>query len=84
MRIAKLIAALGVLSSALALAITSSAQTKSEPDSYLYKFVDDYMVGDTISSNTAILKVRPGPVRVTLIRPRASFVPEMLKSVEGL
>jgi hypothetical protein len=28
--------------------------------------------------------VRPGPVRTTLIRPRTSFVPEMLKSVENL
>ena len=26
----------------------------------------------------------PGPVRTTLIRPRTSFVPEMLKSVENL
>jgi pSer/pThr/pTyr-binding forkhead associated (FHA) protein len=29
-------------------------------------------------------KIRPGPVRTTLIRPRTSFVPEMLKSVENL
>ena len=29
-------------------------------------------------------RVRPGPVRTTLIRPRTSFVPEMLKSVENI
>ena len=34
--------------------------------------------------NDATIRVRPGPVRTTLIRPRTSFVPEMLKSVENL
>ena len=32
----------------------------------------------------ATIRVRPGPVRTTLIRPRTSFVPEMLKSVENI
>ena len=34
--------------------------------------------------NDATIRVRPGPVRTTLIRPRTSFVPEMLKSVENI
>ena len=34
--------------------------------------------------NDATIRVRPGPLRTTLIRPRTSFVPEMLKSVENL
>ena len=34
--------------------------------------------------NDATIKVRPKAARTTLIRPRTSFVPEMLKSVENI
>jgi hypothetical protein len=56
----------------------------AEPRDSFYEFSDDDMLGDTISSLTAIVKVRPPAAKVSLIRPRASFVPEMLKSVEVL
>ena len=56
-----------------------SAQT---PESYTYTFMDDDLIGDTLSTNTAIIKVRPHPPRIMLIRARASFVAEMIKSVE--
>jgi hypothetical protein len=36
------------------------------------------------AANDATIRVRPNAVRNTLIRPRTSFVPEMLKSVENL
>ncbi|HKY37701.1 MAG TPA: hypothetical protein VJN18_17285 [Polyangiaceae bacterium] len=73
--------ALGLLP--ITLAGSSRAQTDSaKADGYFYDFKDDYMVGDTISSNTAILKVRKPAARVTLIRPRTHFVAEMIKSVE--
>jgi hypothetical protein len=36
------------------------------------------------AASDATIRVRPGPVRTTLIRPRTSFVPEMLKSVENI
>jgi hypothetical protein len=68
----------------LAPAVPALAQApeQSASDNYLYKFDDDYMVGDTLDTTPALLRLRPGPMRVTLIRPRASFVAEMLKSVE--
>ena len=66
------------------LASGAAAQTDSKPESYFYEFRDDYMVGDTISSNTAIIRVRKPAARITLIRPRAHFVAEMIKSVELL
>ena len=86
MRLAKLPLVLGLALSALAVASPSRAQTTTttEPDGYIYDFKDDYMVGDTISTMTSIIQVRKRAARVTLIRPRASFVAEMLKSVEVL
>jgi hypothetical protein len=78
-----------LLAGALALASFSvvgvaSAQTPSKEDSYTYTFIDDDLLGDTLSSPPPILKGGWRPKRITLIRPRASFVGEMLKSVEAM
>jgi hypothetical protein len=51
---------------------------------YGYKFEDDPLSGGGFGPADATIRVRPGPVRTTLIRPRTSFVPEMLKSVENI
>ena len=51
---------------------------------YGYEFSDDPLNAGGFGPHDATIKVRPGPVRTTLIRPRTSFVPEMLKSVENL
>jgi hypothetical protein len=53
-------------------------------DGYGYEFTDDPLNAGGFGPNDATIRVRPGPVRTTLIRPRTSFVPEMLKSVENL
>src|SRR5512146_831810 len=53
-------------------------------DAYGYEFSDDPLSAGGFGPNDATIRVRPGPVRTTLIRPRTSFVPEMLKSVENL
>ena len=53
-------------------------------DSYGYEFSDDPLSAGGFGPSDATIRVRPGPVRTTLIRPRTSFVPEMLKSVENL
>jgi len=58
-----------------------AADTK---DGYGYDFKDDPLAAGGFGPNDATIRVRPGPVRQTLIRPRTSFVPEMLKSVENL
>lgn len=73
-------AALGVLlASSVAL-----AQDKKKDEGYGYEFTDDPLNAGGFGPNDATIRVRPGPVRTTLIRPRTSFVPEMLKSVENL
>jgi len=55
-----------------------------DKDGYGYEFSDDPLSAGGFGPNDATIRVRPGPVRTTLIRPRTSFVPEMLKSVENL
>jgi hypothetical protein len=59
-----------------------AAGGKSE--GYGYEFSDDPLNAGGFGPNDATIRVRPGPVRTTLIRPRTTFVPEMLKSVENL
>jgi hypothetical protein len=53
-------------------------------DGYGYEFGDDPLQAGGFGPSDATIRVRPGPVRRTLIRPRTTFVPEMLKSVENL
>jgi hypothetical protein len=70
---------------ALALfALPGVASAQAKEGSYNYHFEDDYMVGDTLSTTPPLLVVRRHPPRIMLLRPRASFVGEMLKSVEAL
>ena len=88
-----LVAAGFVLTSASAFAQQpggSAAGVKASPagggkdEGYGYEFSDDPLAAGGFGPNDATIRVRPGPVRMTLIRPRTSFVPEMLKSVENL
>ena len=51
---------------------------------YGYKFTDDPLSAGGFGPNDARILVRPQAARTTLIRPRTSFVPEMLKSVENI
>lgn len=53
-------------------------------DGDYHVFRDDLLNSDVRFPSGADIRVRPGPKRVMLIRPRASFVPEMLKSVEKM
>ena len=62
---------------------TTNAATAGSGD-YGYKFEDDPLSAGGFGPADATIRVRPGPVRTTLIRPRTSFVPEMLKSVENI
>lgn len=51
----------------------------------LYKFTDgDGLHGVGVDVKGALISVRPSTGRVYLIRPRASFVPELQKSVEKI
>lgn len=76
-----------LLSSSLAFAQaakTTPAAASGKESGYGYEFSDDPLNAGGFGPNDATIRVRPGPVRTTLIRPRTSFVPEMLKSVENL
>jgi len=75
-------AGLGVLLFATEALAQGKAGKKEE--GYGYDFSDDPLNAGGFGPNDATIRVRPGPVRTTLIRPRTSFVPEMLKSVENL
>jgi len=72
----------------LALVLVSGsvfAQDKGgDKEGYGYEFDDDPLSAGGFGPNDATIKVRPRAARTTLIRPRTSFVPEMLKSVESL
>jgi len=73
-----------IASSAFAQDVKSGAGAKGKEEGYGYEFSDDPLNAGGFGPNDATIRVRPGPVRTTLIRPRTSFVPEMLKSVENL
>ena len=86
--------ALGVVAAAGVLFVASNAfaqvartiedAASGGEEGYGYEFGDDPLTAGGFGPNDATIRVRPGPVRRTLIRPRTSFVPEMLKSVENL
>ena len=81
------VAATALLLSAEAFAQSAAAPAASgdaKGGDYGYKFEDDPLSAGGFGPNDATIRVRPGPVRTTLIRPRTSFVPEMLKSVENI
>ena len=62
----------------------AGAKAGGKDEGYGYEFSDDPLAAGGFGPTDATIRVRPGPVRTTLIRPRTSFVPEMLKSVENL
>ena len=82
------------MASAVAVAWTlaagvASAQEKEiseskTDDGYGYSFDDYPLNAGGFGPNDATIRVRARAARTTLIRPRTSFVPEMLKSVENL
>lgn len=61
-----------------------ATETKEDTGDYGYEFDDDPLNAGGFGPNDATIKVRARAARTTLIRPRTSFVPEMLKSVENI
>ena len=84
--------AVAVGAAVLVSSAAAMAQAAKETDSaaggggegYGYSFDDDPLNAGGFGPNDATIRVRPRAARTTLIRPRTSFVPEMLKSVENL
>lgn len=79
---------LGIVAGAIVLFAAPAAFAQEEAqeteEGYGYEFGDDPLTAGGFGPSDATIRVRPGPVRRTLIRPRTSFVPEMLKSVENI
>ena len=73
-----------MLAAPLAFAQPKAGDSGKKDQGYGYEFSDDPLAAGGFGPNDATIRVRPGPIRTTLIRPRTSFVPEMLKSVENL
>jgi len=83
----KLALAIAVGIAAFAVSTAAFAQVSEEKkgdDGYGYTFSDDPLNAGGFGPNDATIRVRPRAARTTLIRPRTSFVPEMLKSVENI
>ena len=76
-------AAYAIAPAALAQDAAKSSDSKGG-DGYGYEFSDDPLNAGGFGPNDATIKVRPRAARTTLIRPRTTFVPEMLKSVENI
>jgi hypothetical protein len=86
--VGRVVLALGVgmalsLTTMVASAQTAIQESKTD-DGYGYSFDDDPLNAGGFGPNDATIRVRARAARTTLIRPRTSFVPEMLKSVENL
>ena len=93
---AKASVALSVLAAGLSLLVTVPAFAQDQKEAagagdenaggegYGYEFEDDPLNAGGFGPNDATIKVRPRAARTTLIRPRTSFVTEMLKSVENI
>ncbi|NLE87362.1 MAG: hypothetical protein GX607_13290 [Myxococcales bacterium] len=65
-------------------AFAQAAKESGGDDGYGYEFSDDPLSAGGFGPNDSTIRVRAKAQRTTLIRPRTSFVPEMLKSVEDL
>ncbi len=73
-----------MLAAPLAFAQAKAGDAGKKDQGYGYEFSDDPLNAGGFGPSDATIRVRPGPIRTTLIRPRTSFVPEMLKSVENI
>ena len=62
----------------------TAAKIDKDDAGYIYKFHDDPMQGTAGGAHTPRIRVYPRGMRRTLIRPRLSFVREMLRSVENI
>jgi hypothetical protein len=71
-------------STAFAQAPAAGGGGGGDAEGYGYTFDDDPLNAGGFGPNDATIRVRARAARTTLIRPRTSFVPEMLKSVENL
>src|SRR3954454_10297870 len=75
---------LALLAPVPAFAEEAVQRAPAKSDSYGYVFVDDPLAAGGLGSSVAPIVLRRRTFGATLIRPRTNFVPELLKTVEGL
>jgi hypothetical protein len=63
---------------------TAWAQPAASADDLVYRFEDDALLGDHLSSEGDVIRLRTRPARTLLLRPRTQFISELNKSVENL
>ena len=63
---------------------TMAPPPSADPRGYTYQFTDDPLAAGGFDAHDARIVVASHVVRTTLIRPRTTFVAEMLKTVENL
>lgn len=78
-----LLAAAAAFAVSLPAAADVETSRRTEDGDY-HVFKDDLLSSDVAFPSGGNIRVRPGPKRVMFLRPRATFVPEMLKSVEKM
>jgi len=76
--VAALAPSLATAQPAPAVAAVSGEGTSTE-----YRFLDDDLLGGGLDGTSPIIRVNPRATRSLLIRPRTSFVPELLLSADG-
>lgn len=69
---------------ATAPATAQDHRVSDAPDGYAVEFDDADLLGQTLSLAGLLLPLRTDSPRILLIRPRASFVPELSSSIEDL
>jgi hypothetical protein len=63
---------------------TKAAKAAKEEAGYGYRFEDESLLGEGLGTTVPMLKVRQPKGRQQLSRPRTTFVPELVKSVENI
>lgn len=66
------------------LTTSGAALAQTNHHDYDYRFDPDDLIGATLSSPPPLLQMRAKGRRVLLIRPRPTFVAELVQSVERL
>ena len=62
----------------------AAVEQKTNEKGYGYEFKDDPLNAGVDGTKGFVITVRPKAMKTQLLRPRASFVQEMLKSVEAI
>lgn len=73
---------LAIVAVALMEAPAHAQASKTTDENYSYRFDDEDLLGSSLDASGDLIKIRLGPVRTLLIRPRVSFVTELQKSAE--